>query len=247
VAWYKHWFNHPLYLEVYQHRDREEARDAVRLITSSLHLQAGERILDLGCGAGRHAIELAKQGYNVSATDLSPMLLNVARKTARDESAALNLIRSDMRYLPFCKSFDAVVQLFTAFGYFSADEENIGVIQEVSRILKPGGRYLLDFLNAPFVNANLKPRSEDRYGNTTVVQERAVRNGRVEKTIRVQSNDEDPMEFHESVRMYTVDELSAMFEACGLRVDNRFGDYRGLPLNPSSPRCILVATNVNDT
>lgn len=247
MTWYKHWFNHPLYLELYAHRDRREAIQAVQLFFASTGVSAGATALDLGCGPGRHSLELARRGVHAVAADLSPLLLGIARHAAEAEGISLPFVRADMKRLPFAGAFDAVLQLFTAFGYFRTDRENAHVVAEVARATRPGGWYFLDFLNAPFVERTLEPRTESVAGGRTVVQHREIRAGRVEKSITVLTGGGEEAHFSESVRMYTPDELAALFRAGGFRVEHAFGDYRGNPLNPNSPRCILVGKRDEDT
>jgi SAM-dependent methyltransferase len=247
VSWYKHWFNHPLYLDIYRHRDRLEAREAVYLFLSTTGLAAGTSVLDLGCGHGRHAIEFARHGLHVTAADLSPLLLHQALETAADEGVDISLVRADMRHLPFTRQFDGIAQLFTAFGYFRTDEENYYVIGDAAQALKPGGWYFLDFLNAPFVEASLQQRTETTEGELLVVQERTIVSGRVNKRITVHRGDEVEARFAESVRLYTPGQLRAMLETAGFEVEHLFGDYRGLPLNSSSPRCILLGKKKPDS
>ena len=121
MSWYAKWFSNAMYMELYSHRDATEARDAVHLFIKTTGLPAGSEILDLACGTGRHAFEFARSGYAVTGADLSPTLLIVARRKTQRYQNGLSLVRADMRQLPFRRAFDAVAQLFTAFGYFSTN------------------------------------------------------------------------------------------------------------------------------
>jgi len=240
LPWYKHWFNHPLYLEVYRHRGRGDAAQAVALMHRATGLHSGALVLDLGCGSGRHAMELAQRGFRVTAADLSPRLLQIARETACAGNARIDFVRADMRRLPFGRRFDAVAQMFTAFGYFESDAENAGVIRQVAESLKPGGWYFFDFLNESFVRDHLEPSTERTINGVSVREERSIYKRRVEKRIVVSSLDDGEVRFNESVYMYTAGELAAMFDACGFDVQTMFGDYSGNALIPGSPRCILT-------
>ena len=240
TPWFRDWFGRE-YLALYPHRDRAEARRAVDLLRHATGRGPGTRVLDLGCGAGRHLVELARVGYRPTGLDLSMPMLEAA--TAAGFS---RLVRADMRRLPFrASSFDVVASYFTSFGYFDSETEDLEVLREVRRTLVPGGAFLLDFMNAHQVVANL--RSEDRrsVSGVEVVQERRlVAGGRiVEKRITVGARlGRPPREFVERVRLYGPDELVALLARAGLVAGPRFGGYDRAPYTRASPRCIVLAS-----
>lgn len=248
--WFHRWFGEE-YLQLYPHRDREEARDAVQLLLRQL-ASHGERpgdmpagaspvVLDLACGAGRHLAALAGHGVAAIGLDLSAHLLVEARKGLPDTS----LLQGDMRRLPFADgTFRVVTSFFTSFGYFESDHEDRTVVREIRRVLRPGGFLLLDFLNASRVRTELTPRDVSTMGGREVVQERRlVDDGRrVEKQIRIQESDGGEHEaFTERVRLYDADELVTLLTAEGVEPLEIMGDYTGAPHGPESPRAILFA------
>ena len=240
MTWFQRWFADELYLEVYSHRDAGEARQVVELFLRETALPLGANVLDLACGTGRHAFEFARHGHFVVAADLSATLLAVAQRKTQRYAGLLTLVRADMRQLPFDGCFDAIAQLFTAFGYFPSDEENASVFSEVHRALHPGGRYMLDFLNARAVLDDLRPRSEHTIEGGRVIQERHVENGRIVKDITIETGG-TTKHFQESVRLFERDELVAMLIGKGFEVERTFGTYEGLPFHSAAPRCILLA------
>ncbi|TVP42227.1 MAG: class I SAM-dependent methyltransferase [Gemmatimonadales bacterium] len=245
VPWYRSWFGEE-YLHLYPHRDQEEADQAVALLLRELEDPrtggcggAGGRVLDLGCGAGRHLKALAEAGLRPVGMDLSLPLLREARRTA----PGCLRVRGDMRHLPFEEgSFDLVTSFFTSFGYFEADSEDRKVLAEMDRVLGPGGRVFLDFLNAERVRATLEPRDERIVDGKRVVQLRRLVDGgrRVEKRIRIRGKGVEE-DFVERVRLYDAAELEALLGTVGLEVEARFGDYGGGPPGPAAPREILLA------
>ena len=116
--WFKDWFNTEEYLNVYRHRNEQDAKELIELILENINIHLGCNILDLACGAGRHSILFAQRGYKVSAVDLSKNLLKVALDAAIKAKVKINFIKADLRNLCIKPKFDLVVNLFTSFGYF---------------------------------------------------------------------------------------------------------------------------------
>jgi len=232
--WFEQWFGAE-YLRAYAHRDDEDAERLVALLAVVGVAVSDHRVLDLGCGPGRHTAALVRRGARVVGLDLSRALLRAAR-----EAGAERLVRADMRSLPLRDAaFDAVLNLFTSFGYFAADAEHETVLREVARVLRPGGRFVLDFLNAPAVRAGLVARDERAMGATTVVQERWLSPDGCFVHKRIQVGGDRPA-FTERVRLYDRTELEAMMAAHGIRTIRAAGDYDGGRYGPDSERLILV-------
>lgn len=237
--WYREWFGEE-YLALYPHRNVEEARAAVRLVLS-VYDQPDGPVLDLACGAGRHLQEFEAHGVYTVGLDLSwPLLLRARRGT---ESPTL--VQGDMRDLPLADgSFALVVNFFTSFGYFSDPEEDRQVLSEIRRVLRSGGGFALDFLNAPRVRSNLVARDERRIGDRRILQERQLEEGGtvVSKVIRILEPDaEDASEtYHERVRLYEPEQLRHMLAQADFTTEHVYGDYSGVPLQADSPRCILM-------
>jgi SAM-dependent methyltransferase len=133
MPWYKEWFGEE-YLEMYSHRDASEAEEHVDFVERHLEGPRPRAVLDLACGAGRHTAVLRRRGYRTLGVDLSLTLL------ARMRVQGLPRVAGDMRRLPFvAESFDWVLNFFTSFGYFEGERENFRVLEEVVRVLTPGG------------------------------------------------------------------------------------------------------------
>jgi len=235
TEWFEQWFGEE-YHALYPHRDDEDARRAVALIGSVVPWGSGEgnRILDLACGPGRHAAELARWGGQVVGFDLSRAMLLRARERSRGA-----LVRGDMRALPFRDgSFTLAVNLFTSFGYFLNEDENRRVLSQVAAALAPGGHFVLDYLNAEHVRRTLKVTEQARGRDVRVRRRIDGANRFVIKEIELR---DEGRRFEERVRLYGADELVALLTDAGLRVVARFGDYDGGPAGHDAPRVILVA------
>ncbi len=233
TEWFEEWFGEE-YLQLYPHRDAAEAGRAVDLILGSVGFVPGWRVLDVACGAGRHARAFEAAGARCVGLDLSAALLRAARRVT-----AAPLVRADMRALPVRPgSMDLTVNLFTSFGYFEHDAEHATALGEMVSTLRPRGWFVIDFLNPPAVRARLVPRETQRLDGTSAEVERTVSpDGRyVCKTIRTGSG----RRFTERVRLFGAGEIETMLGATGVTVRERYGDYDASPLSPDSPRTILL-------
>lgn len=236
TEWFEQWFGEE-YLRLYPHRDDADADAAIRLVARVAGV-AGKRVLDLGCGPGRHAACLAERGARVVGLDLSLPLLGRARVRTRGR---VQLVRADMRHLPFRpRTFDVIVNLFTSFGYFGDDDQHAAVLREAAALLRPRGVFVLDYLNADAVRTQLIPHEERVVGRQRVgIERRITDDGRhVVKEMRLL---DDGRSFQERVRLFAPAELEALLTRAGLAVQDRFGDYTGDPATPMAPRIILTA------
>lgn len=237
TEWFEQWFGEEYHV-LYPHRDEEEARRAVALVQRAAPWADGDRVLDLACGAGRHAAELERLGAQVVGFDLSPSMLRRARAGVRGP-----LVRGDMRALPFRSgSFALAVNLFTSFGYFRDDKEHRLVLRQVARSLRPGGRFVLDYLNADHVRRTLRRGTEEVDGASPEVRVRRRFSEEGKYVVKEIALGAENRSFQERVRLFSAAELRALLEQEGLRVDAGFGDYDGGALDARATRTILVAT-----
>jgi SAM-dependent methyltransferase len=234
VAWYREWFGQD-YLDLYAHRDRGEAEAGVDAVVGWLGAPKPRAVLDLACGAGRHTEALRRRGLRALGVDLSLTLL--ARRPD------LPRVRGDMRRLPFAAgSFDWVLNFFTSFGYFETERENFRVLEEIVRVLAPGGRFLIDFLNRDRVLAELTPHetSEEDGRRVEVARWYDPASCRINKRITVRPADAPPRTYLESVRAYSRDEVTMGLTWAGLEVTDLYGNFRGDPFQSDSERLILL-------
>ena len=241
-SWINEYFGEE-YLRLYQFPP-ERTSPEVHFINNELRRrESGTNILDLCCGQGRHAVPLAMRGWQVTGLDLQSHLLAHAEKLATENKVQVKWLQGDMRKLPFNEEFDAVINLFTAFGYFD-DKENAGVLREVNRVLKPGGWFVIDVANQPFLLKNARPKSEKVLPDGAVVKNDwrwDERNGRYTHRQQIFREGEEPLSLSHSVRVYTTDELAGMLIDANFIIDSLKGGFKGEKLNIDAPRLVVIA------
>lgn len=234
MAWYQEWFGED-YLELYAHRDSGEAESHVDFVEARLGGQRPSAVLDLACGAGRHTAALRRRGYRALGVDLSLTLLG--------QSPELPRVAGDMRSLPFADAtFDWVLNFFTSFGYFESERENFRILEEMVRVMRPGGRFLIDLFNIDQVLATLEPRESREMNGRRVEIERWYdpRSKRINKQIRVHAPHRPSRSYLESVRAYRLEEVQNGLEWAGLQLHEIFGGFDGEEFGPDSERLIFV-------
>ena len=241
VPWYRAAFG-PSYLTVYRKRDEADARGLALLLERMDVRVADRRVLDVGCGPGRHLRVLEDAGARACGIDLSPVLLAEARR--RDP--ARRLVRADMRALPFRDgSFDLALFLFTTFGYFETDDAHARLLGEVRRVLAPGGGLLIDTLNPVVLRRTLVPVSDRLVDSVRLLERRTFDSarGRVEKAVRLENPSTGDVDaWTESVRVWPEAKLRALVESAGFARTRTAGAFDGRPFSPeTSERILLVA------
>jgi SAM-dependent methyltransferase len=240
--WYTSFFEGP-YLRLFAPLvGPEQTRLQVDALRQWLHLEPGMQVLDLGCGQGRHAVPLAASGLQVTGQDLSPHMLGLARQAAAEAGASVDWRQADMRDIPDQDRYDVVLSLFSAFGYFAEDEDNLAVLRAVARCLKPGGRFLLDLNNR---DAAIQPGTfqriwEPQDDGSVLLEERHfdLLSGRMH--IRLTSILGTTQETTDQwLRLYTLPELVGILRLVGLAATGIWGDWDGQDYALHSPRLIL--------
>ncbi|CAL2104083.1 Class I SAM-dependent methyltransferase [Tenacibaculum sp. 190130A14a] len=235
--WFSEWFNTPYYHILYKHRNDADAQFFMRNITQFLALPKSSHIADLPCGKGRHSVYLNSLGYQVTGGDLSENSILHAKQFEND---SLQFEVWDMR-TPLENKYDAVFNLFTSFGYFEDDNEDITILKSIKNGLKENGVFVLDFLNVEKVKANLVKEETKTVDRIDFHINREIKNGFILKHIKFTA-DEKTYAFTEQVKFLTLDKMKGYFDVVGLQVKNIFGDYALNDFDPaSSDRLILVA------
>jgi len=242
--WFASWFDSAHYHRLYAHHDDREAAALIDRLVDRQELTAGATVLDLACGAGRHSKYLASRGFDVTGLDLSVKSLERAQRSV---SSNLRFVRQDMR-LPFGTDvFDSVLSLFTSFGYFEDPADNVTVVHNIARSLKPGGRAILDYLNVRHAERHLRANEVTEREGVVYRISRWTDADRIFKRIVIDDRQAaTPLEYVERVEKLTLAELRFIFEVCDLRIEATYGDHHLSPFDlEASPRLILVARKMN--
>ncbi len=237
--WFEDWFDSPYYHLLYKNRSEEEADAFVKKIVAALSTKQNERLLDLACGKGRHAIAFAKYGLDVTGVDLSKESIAFA---SRFENEQLHFYVHDMRHIFRTNYYDYVCNLFTSFGYFKSENDNKSVAASIFLALKPGGKFLIDFVNRNHAVNNIEENKSDRIVKDGIEFEvkRSYTENKFIKDIFI-TDGEKRLHFQESVNSFTLTQMISLFQATGLTLKSVYGNY---DLNTysemNSPRMILL-------
>ena len=236
--WFSYWFDSIHYHKLYAHRDHAEAAAFLDRLIRRLRPIDGSRVLDLGCGSGRHAKYLAARGLRVTGIDLAAKSIKEAK---RWERSGLRFVRHDMR-VPFGRSlFDHIFNFFTSFGYFGPAEHR-GVIRNMADALKMGGALVLDYLNVRYAEKHMTRQEVKTIDGIGYRVTRWRNASHLFKRIVIEDEHGQPTEYVERVAKFELQDFQRMFTLHGLTVDDVYGDYQLNPYDPdASPRMILIA------
>ena len=238
--WYQDYFG-PDYLLRYP-EDTATTAIEVNQIVALLGLDPPARILDLGCGYGRHALALAKRGFQVVGLDLSTDQLGEARKRATNQGLAVEFVQGDMRRLPFQAEFDAVINVFTSFGYFE-DLENRRVLEEVAKSLRPAGSLLMELVNRDGVLRCFQPTMWHELPAGFLLNETSfdpLSSRTTGRNIFI-SRSGEVREYHLSTRAYSLHELRTVLLESGFAQMQAYGGLDGSQFALDGLRTVLVA------
>ena len=244
-AWYVDFFRSD-YLNVYGHMFTEErAEKESAFVASVLDLKPGSSVLDLCCGQGRHSVNLAKRGFKVTGLDLNPDYVELAQQAARARNVAIETVAADMRNIPFENKFDAIVNMYSSFGYLESEAEDLKVLESAAKALKRGGSLLLDMLNREWAIDNYIQNDWHTGEDGTLYVERRdldLASSRMHvHFIVVDPNGGRRESVGHNIRLYTLTEMTRLLDRVGLRLSKVFGGFDSEPYAISTRRMIIIA------
>ncbi len=248
----KQWFEEIFdedYLRTLPHLTPRQTEREVAFIQEALELPPNSRVLDVGCGYGRHAMEMASRGHRPVGIDLSLPLLIRAADAARRVGVNVDFVHGDMREMTFENEFDAAYCFFTTFGYFD-DDTNRKVAAGICRALKPGGRFVLDLINRDYLIGDLPTRIWWQ-GDGCVVLEEVDFNyftSRLQVQRQIILEDGRQLEHEISIRAYSLHEIGKVLHHAGFRVLEVSGGLplRGRYFGSDSRQLLVVAEKRTD-
>jgi SAM-dependent methyltransferase len=220
-TWFSSWFDTPYYHILYKDRNYREAQIFMDNLTHYLNLPEKAKVLDLACGKGRHSIYLNQLGFDVLGADLSENSIAEASKNANE---TLHFKVHDMRE-PFEEKYDAIFNLFTSFGYFENDEDNLTTLKAIKDSLSEYGFAVIDFMNVAQVLNTLVPEETKTVDNIDFHIKRYLKDGHIHKEIDFEDKGQ---KFHytEKVKALTLQDFETLMEEAGIYLLDTFGDYK---------------------
>jgi SAM-dependent methyltransferase len=219
--WFASWFDTPYYHILYKDRDYAEAQHFMDNLTHYLNLPDDAKILDLACGKGRHSVYLNTLGFDVTGADLSE---NSIAEASEFENEKLHFKVHDMRE-PFEEKFDAVFNLFTSFGYFESDDDNLTTLKAIQESLTEYGFAVIDFMNVNYIINNLVPEEVKTVEGIDFHIKRYVKDNHIFKEIDFEDKGQK-FHFTEKVKALTLSDFEQMMEEAGIFLLDVFGDYK---------------------
>ena len=219
--WFVSWFDSPYYHILYKERNYREAQIFMDNLTHYLNLPEKAKVLDLACGKGRHSIYLNQLGYDVLGVDLSENSILEAQKNTNEH---LHFRVHDMRE-PFEEKYDAIFNLFTSFGYFESDGDNLKTLIAIKESLSEYGFAVIDFMNSTNVIANLVPEEIKTVDGIDFNIKRYCIDSYIYKEIDFEHNGEK-FHFTEKVQALTLADFQNLMDEAGIYLLDTFGDYK---------------------
>jgi len=236
--WFENWFGSPYYRILYQNRDELEAQDFVEKLLAYLEPLPHSRMLDIACGEGRYAVQLASHGFDVTGIDLSYARIETAKA---HENEHLSFFVQDMRFPFYINYFDYSFNFFTSFGYFAHNRDHQLAANSFAAGLKKNGILVIDYLNYEQVMAKLVPEETIQRGSYSFHIKRRVEHAHIIKDIAFSDADNKSRRYTESVAAFTQSDFIRMFRKAGMSLISTFGDYKLNIYHPvDSPRLIMV-------
>lgn len=220
----------------------DTAADEIDKVIKLLDIEKGAKVLDLCCGIGRHSLELARQGYKVVGVDLTEEYLAKARKQADSEGLNIEFVRNDMRHFCQPESFDAVINMLTAFGYFESAEEDKRVLSNIYSSLNKGGKLVLDIMSKEVLARIWQQRDwHEQDGRIFLRESKLTQNWSWVENRWILLEDSKQQEFRFGHRVYSAVELSGLLTDCGFKSVTCYGDLDGADYDHNAKRLIAVA------
>ncbi len=237
--WFESWFDTHYYHILYRHRDNKEAQKFIKNLVQFLKITKDQRILDLACGKGRHAVYLNQLGFSTTGIDLSKKNIDVAKKYS---NSSLDFKIHDMR-LPMKSKFDLILNMFTSFGYFDSLDDDHKVLKSIKESLNVNGIGVIDFMNVSYVIEKLIPMNHENIKGIYFKIERIFDGEFITKKISVKDGG-SIFNFKERVRAFAYNDFKSMLMKNNLKILNSFGSYDLEPYDEKKSKRLILIFNI---
>jgi len=246
MEWYEDIYNRPIFFQLYEEGDTRQAKFEVDSLIQLLSLQKDWEILDLCCGYGRHAIELAKRKFRVTGVDMSEIQIRRAKEKAAEAKVEVEFIVGDARCISEVlagRQFDVVINMFISFGFFQTDAEHLKMLIEVAKVTKQNGLFLMEQWNREKEIRDFQKMMCEKYNETIIVKEWEFDYllGRLNWQNTVIFPNGKRESWYHSIRAYTIAELNMLLGKAGFDLQRVVGSLGGEKYNLNSPNAILIA------
>ena len=238
--WFKTWFNSDYYHMLYRNRSQKEANLFIDKLILNLKLDENTRILDLGCGKGRHAYKMSKYFNHVDGLDLSDQSIAKAKEFSKSN---LNFHIGDMRNFNLPNHYNYIFNLFTSFGYFENINQNIDVLNCCSLHLKKDGYLLIDYLNSELIRSQITKEEIKNIDRVIFKINKSIENNFITKKITILDNGKEES-YTEKVQLFEKKQFIEMFKKSGFKLESSFGDYNLNKFDEKSERLIMWAKKI---
>ncbi len=243
MAWFEDdlfWktFGHCMFTEAEFTAAGEQCSSLIELIGG-----AGGSVLDLGSGPGRFSIPLAEQGCQVTALDISPSLIADGQRRAAEAGVEIDWVQGDMRHFERSGQYDLIVSLWTSFGYFDSEDDDLAVLVHCHDNLKPGGQLLIDTTGKEYVCRHIQPVHLTEYDDGRLLIERPVLTHQMSRYsnewLLIDGDRVDRAEWHHN--LYTASELRQRVESAGFDEIEIYGSLSGEAYDLDAERLVVLA------
>ena len=240
MQWFESWFNTSYYHQLYKNRNEQEAQNFLHKLVPHLTQDKSAKFLDICCGKGRHSQVINNLGFEVIGYDLSKNSIEEAKKL---EEENLHFHVHDMRKLFYTNYFDFALNLFTSFGYFSNERDNINALLSANKALKENGILVIDFMNAIQTRNKMVPQETKTIDEITFNLSRRIENNSIVKEIHFKKNDEE-FSYSEKVELLELTDFKRLLEKSGFIIKEVYGNYELMPFTEESDRLIILAAKL---
>jgi len=212
--WWHDFF--PSFRPIFAAMSQKATNAQVRYIIRKLDLKAGKKFLDCPCGIGRISLPMARKGIRITGVDITGSYLDELGAVAKRRGLRMDLVQADMRRINFDKQFDAAGNLWTSFGYFEKESDNLLVLKKMYRALKPGEKFLLHLINRDWIMANFEPSGWSEVNGIKILEKRGFDSDTSisrSEWIFIKNGQEET--HTASIRLYAYHELITMFRKVG--------------------------------